>query len=271
MKRIFSLISIAVACVAFGGFAAESPRNYESDGEGEWNYCGFIEPETEWEVEVTDLSNPDSQVMTVFQKLSGFEEINGKEYMKLWVKVDDGEYSLASYIRVDLWAVIYALSPEDLERGECLIYDFNKLRSGEVTPINWDGTLSQESYKYNFGKTYQLWESCGIPYTAHEAVLYSSDDDNCDNPLGSVTWIRGIGSPAGFLNQCYALNSSVKTELIKVNTVCTGVVYEKTPAGITSVEESVISNNIKYRPDGTVFNDGDKGLYIMNGRKYIQR
>ena len=250
---------------------ASNPLHAES--ESQWKYIGFIEPGTKWEIDVTDLTDSDASVTKAIQWLDGSEEINGTEYMKLWVKIGDGEYSLASYIRCDRAEMcVYALSPDDVDHGECKNYDFSLIPGyREITPINWDGTLSKDSYVYHFDNTpTNSWESCGYKHPTMVVSIYSPDDANHESPLSSVTWIYGIGSQAGFLNQCYALYSGVKTELRKVSTDCSDVVFENNAAGITSAVETPVVNNIKYRLDGTLFRENEKGMYIMNGRKYIQ-
>jgi len=267
------LSAIMMLAVAFNGISAinSEPRDEEAGG---WNNIGFIEPGTKWEVEVKGVYVPEQPARNVVQWLYGEEEINGKEYTKLWVKIDDGEYTLASYIRIDTAEMeIYALSPDDMERGERRIYDFRP-HTGYRTlaAINWDGTLSAEDYIYHVDRHVAGGvESCGNSFSTWEVSIYRGSEEGEKIHLGSVTWIYGIGSTAGFLNQCYSIYDGFTTVLKKVETECSGVVYENNIAGITSVVDPQIENGIKYRPDGTLFKEGDKGIYIMNGKKYIQR
>ncbi len=271
VRNVLSVVMLLAA--TFNAISA-SDSSLRNEGESDWKYIGFIEPGTKWEVEVKGVDVSELPVTNVVQWLDGVEEINGKEYVKLWVKINDGEYDLASYIRIDNAEMeIYALSPDDMERGERRIYDFRP-HTGYRTlaAINWDGTLSAEDYIYHVDKHVAGgFESCGNDFSAWEVSIYSGSEDGEKIPLGDVTWIYGIGSPAGFLNQCYSINDGITSTLKRVETECSGVVYENNIAGITSVVAPEIINGIKYRPDGTLFRDGDKGIYIMNGKKYVQR
>ena len=268
-RSVFSLVMLLAATFNVVCASDDTPRVEESIV---WNNIGFIEEGTKWEVEVKGVNFMESPVINVVQWLDGVEEINGREYLKLWVKIDDGEYTLASYIRVDKAEMeVYALSPDDMERGERRIYDFRP-HSGYRTlaAINWDGTISAEDYIYHVDKyVANGFESCGISFSSWNVSIYSGSVEGERTCLGNVTWIYGIGSPAGFLNQCYSISDGVTSTLMRVVTDCSGVVYENNVAGISSVD-SEMANGIKYRPDGTLFREGDKGIYIMNGKKYVQ-
>ena len=55
-------------------------------------------------------------------------------------------------------------------------------------------------------------------------------------------------------------------------TSCSGIVYDAATAGIGNINAEVSTgDNVKYHIDGTLFREGDKGIYIMNGKKYIAR
>lgn len=78
----------------------------------------------------------------------------------------------------------------------------------------------------------------------------------------------------GFTNQLYSLCDDYETTLKRVITSCSGIVYDANQAGIGGInadDSEGIGNNVKYHIDGTLFREGDKGIYIMNGKKYIAR
>ena len=271
IKRMLMGLSLLLALpmVALAGHPCDlDPEN--------WQNILFIELGTSWESEVKSNLRPDAPVMKVVQSLDGIDEINGKTYLKLWVSIDDGEPVFKSYIRIDRHELIYALDPQRIDEGEKLIYSFSSKPSDEpISWLMWDGSLAEDE-EYEFVKTrnvnadveYADWE-----WAAYKVKLYpvgfKGEEDAC---VGAVTWYWGMGAASGFTNQLYSASSAYTSTLKRVGTSCNGVVYDVSGgAGVGTAIEDFPLDGTKYRIDGTPLSEGEKGIYIMNGKKYIAR
>lgn len=138
--------------------------------------------------------------------------------------------------------------------------------------MKWDGTLVDEPFNWKqFDGTDPGFTFNDIPYWYICGNIFSegSDTSDPDAKIGSTKWIYGIGSIAGFTNQCYSLFTEVTTTLKRVVTDCSGVVYEVDTNNIDEIVTERVDDSVKYRPDGTRFGENEKGLYIQNGKKYI--
>lgn len=258
-------------------FAATTFCNAYGDDENrvnnpEWQSIGYIQFGTIWEVEVFSNDNPDQSPVLVRQWLEDTETINGLEYMKLWSQPEGEEASLVSYIRIDISKneSIYAMSPQDIDAGESLIYCFrpSKDELAPVCPISINGDI------LDAGLTFKLLEKGFIsnfdyPFVTFEVGLYKEIDGG-QVYQGTTTWIRGLGTTSGFLNQCPGQFDNCTTVLRRAIFRDGTVVYENF-SGIDNVNPDQPSSHqgIRYRLDGTRFRDGDKGVYIMNGKKYV--
>lgn len=273
MRKKLILAFSVMLCMAFA-MSAQEP------GDPDWQNIYFIEPGTQWEVEVKSNVNPGEPAIQVTEWLEGSEMIDGKWYLKLWVKIGEEAPRMTTYIRMQVGpdARIYAMDPENMERGERLIYVFFYNRNMPEEPLaslNWDGTLSDEEYSFSM-KSGEGFENSGYKWGTEVASIYPSGaEKSAENCLGNVTWVYGLGGMCGFTNQCYAINSDYTTTLKRMVTHCSGVVYDSTGMnGIENIDaEDTMSptRNVKYHLDGTLFNEGEKGIYIMNGKKYIAR
>lgn len=271
MRKVLVIIS-AVLCMGFSSYA------HDPSDPG-WQNVGFIEPGTQWEVEVKSNINPEEPAMRVTEYLDGSELIGDKWYLKLWVKVGDETPRMTTYIRIQHspYLRIYAMDPENLERGDRLIYVLTagrNIQEEPLTSLNWDGTLSDEEYSFDIYCGDEL-ENNGNKWPTYTAFLFPWGADKTEeNILGNVTWIFALGGTHGFTNQCYSLSGDYTTTLKRIITECSGVVYDASgAAGVNYIDCDTMTDmrNIKYRIDGTVFHDGEKGIYIMNGKKYIAR
>lgn len=270
-KKIILLTVFAVVSV-LQGMSSETTAPEKCD-----QHIRYIEEGTTWEVEMKSNVDPESPAVSLTQSLEGSEIINDKEYLKLWLSIDGGEKELVSYIRISkVFQCVYALPVNNPDGEERLIYFYSKPAEEpkKLTPMKWDGTLVDESFNWKEGVgndpsfTYN-----DIPYWYKHVDIFpeGADSSDSDKKLSSVKWIYGIGSIAGFTNQCYSLFPEVTTTLKRVVTGCSGVVYEAGTNGISEITEDAVEGGIKYRPDGTRFGDNEKGLYIQNGKKYIAR
>lgn len=249
--------------------------NEPQHGDPDWQFIGYIELGTKWEMEVKSNIFADKKSFNVTQWLEGTEEINGQKYMKLWSQVEDETPQITTYLRIDMKTMcIYAISSENINMQECLIYDFYNRNKPDIpiVPIRWDGKLSDKSYLYTSTNDGELDFShlVGYKYSITKVSLYEIDDTETNNCVGEVKWYRGIGNPAGLTNQCYCLDTEYTTTLRKVYHCGVDLVYDMPVAGIGNITDTTSVDGIKYRPDGTRFNDGDKGIYIMNGKKYVR-
>lgn len=242
--------------------------------DSDFTYMLFIEPGTIWETEVKDLSNADENTFIIKQWLEDKTEVDGKTYFNLWTSIDGAQEDLTTLIRTDYTTQsVYALDPNNKEFGERLIYCFLGWNTPkEIAFINWDGTLSDIDYVCEF-KEYGDKLTLTDHATVNTYILNVSTkgEENKTESLGNVTWIYGIGSPAGFLNQLYCLESGYQTTLLKVSSHGDGVVYENNQGSIKNINTTKLQDGKKYHLDGTPFGEKDKGIYILNGKKYIRK
>lgn len=268
MTLVLMLTSVISGAVALGN--GHDPSD--------WQNIYFIELGTSWEVDVKSNVNPDEAVKKVVQRLDGTETINDCKYLKLWIKIDDAEEYLASYIRLDKSTMsAYALDPENIERGERMIYSYVRhFDAFSLTSMSWDGKLSEEEYTCLKNGDENI-ESCGYTWYGFKiSVFHEGSDITKDNLIGTTTWYDGFGGACGFTNQLSCLDENYTVILRRVITSCNGVIYENlpkpsTPNAIDAVYDENCGNNVKYHLDGTLFRDGDKGIYIVNGKKMIAR
>lgn len=263
------VLSILLTVGISAGFARD---NRPAD----WQNIYFIELGTKWEVEVKSNVDSDEPAKHVEQWLDGTETINDIQYLKLWISIDDNEAYLASYIRLEK-PFVYALDPNDIERGERLIYCLS-IKSSPLTlaAMSWDGHLSAEDYSCTIDYGEDI-SSCGWDWYGFKVTVNAPDNETYSgSSLCTATWYDGFGGAQGFTNQLYALDHDYTTILKRVTTTCNGVIYEdksneSTPNAIEGIKNESFSKSIKYHIDGTLFKEGEKGLYIMNGKKYIAR
>lgn len=269
-KKLILLAVIAVAAV-LPGLCLETAGPEKCD-----QHIRYIEEGTTWEVEMKSNLDPEAPVVSLKQSIEGAETINGKEYLKLWLSVDGGEKNLISYLRISRTLMsVYALPTDDKDGEERLIYNFGSPREAQIiTPMRWDGTLVDEPFSWNeCAGTDPGFTFNDIPYSYSYLDIFpeGADTSDPDAKIGSTKWIYGIGSIAGFTNQCYSLFPEVTTTLKRVVTGCSGVVYEADTNNIDEIVTERVEDGVKYRPDGTRFGENEKGLYIQNGKKYIAR
>lgn len=265
---LLAVLSVLFVLPVLSGETAGPEKSYQG--------IRYIEEGTTWEVEMKSNLDPEAPVVNLEQSIEGTEVINEIEYLKLWLSIDGGEKNLISYLRISRTLMsVYALPTDDKDGEERLIYNFGSPREAQIiTPMRWDGTLVDEPFSWNecagtdpdfTFNDIPYWYICGDIFPA------GADTSDPDAKIGSTKWIYGLGSIAGFTNQCYSLFPEVTTTLKRVVTGCSGVVYEAGTNGIGEIENDAVENGVKYRPDGTRFGENEKGLYIMNGKKYIAR
>lgn len=250
-------------------------ENENGEGSGS-NGIGLIESGTTWECEERLNAFSDMPMNKIVQTLDGTEEINGKTYIKLWVSTNDHSAKLRCYIRVDAQnGYVYALDPIRLEEGEKLIYSMYYQDTDEpVSWVLWDGFLMDRQYQFvaerdpgsDIENSGRVWEAQKVKLYP---VGFKGDESAC---LTEVIWYSGLGTLAGFTNQLYGVCEEHTSILKRVVSSRLGVVFEANEnAGVGIIEDNRVPEGIKYRIDGTRFQEGEKGMYIMNGKKYIAR
>ncbi len=277
-KSIFATLAAFAMILGFGmpANAADQPTPSEPG----WQHILFIESGTKWEMKVKSNVFTDESAFTATQWIDKYDEIDGRAYMELWSQTENDTPQLISYLRIE-GGRIFAISANDMQRGECLVYDFCRtdVTRDLLVPMNWDGTLSDKAYLYTSKSNGELDFSqlAGFKYQILSVSLFEEDDTDATDCVGTIDWYHGIGSPAGLTNQCYCLDSEYTSKLIKVYHNGSELVYDKsdeydTPqAAVEGIVDASCNDGVRYRPDGTRFNDGDKGIYIMNGKKYVAR
>lgn len=222
---------------------------------------GYITGGTEW------YTNGYGAYGEEIVRLEGCEMIDNMEYYKIMNSRSDSEFQLTGYLRVDGEKVYIRL----LESGadDKLLYNFALSIDKGCTfyPLAPWGDIPQSFYaRCAYVDTF---ESAGNEFTKYVMDIYEDSDWSKNNYFGKSVWIYGIGCEDGLLNLTSDLYYNF-TPLQKV--VSQGqVVYaiDNTSVETIGLDEEY-GTSVKYRPDGTVFNDGDKGMYIYKGKKYIR-
>ncbi len=254
------LKAFCVICLVLLGGAAYGQENET------WPFIGFIEEGTKWELEV---SNVDFQeTVSVSQTLKDTEVINGKTYIKLWSSIEGGEANLVSYIYIDVInQSVYALDPNAIDRGERMIYTFMPAvpESTKIACISWDGKISETDYFIRKSGTESYVRYEGYSYSKRTIELYSDEDMNEGSLLGKVEWIRGIGNPTGFLNQCYSLDPDVNVILKRVIADETLIVYDSATLSVNTIDSDVEKTIDKiYDINGRNIPELVKGINIIH-------
>lgn len=268
MNRIVILIFLALINIGARIWASNQtvPNNDPSDPD--WQNLAYIEEGTVWEIEV-QYNHPNSEPFNVKQWLDGTEDINGRTYLKYWSQVEGEDAQLILYVRLVRGKnQAFCMAPDDPDHNEYLLYQFNyQQEPAEIASVGWDGTISDKKLKFSADSGSDL-EYSELKYYGWDVSLYDTSNNDC---LDSVEWLLGMGTTHGFLNQCYSLETEYTTTLKRLLHCGNEVIYDNTTANIDNIQIDNTGSNIKYRADGTLFREGDKGLYIMNGKKYIAR
>lgn len=244
--------------------------------DNQYDFIMFIENGSVWEVELASNTEPESAISHVEYTLQDYEIINEVRYHKLFMSVDGDTPTLISYLNINRFdKTIYALDPNNIEAGESLIYNFSAALPETdriVAYMDWDGSISQTKYHFTM-KTESYLSFSDYQYGKFNISLYPNSMHNAEEQICETTWYEGVGTLHGLTNQIPALNPDITTTLIRLTSPCNGVVYEQNLTGSveTLVEPASSGDGIKYRIDGTRMQEGEKGIYIMNGKKYINR
>lgn len=257
MKRF--LLILAALSVSTTGFTA----NYFIEGM-HW-MLNILPPKTGPE-------DPVSYPLTMY--IDGKEKIAGKTALKLWgIRTDiNCEPQLVSYIYTEMDKVYFLSDYNGSSNGKwVLLYDFG-LMLGESTEIGymcdyWETSPFKSNIKC-IDKEFKTSE--GIRYRSMKILETPVEEDY--HSEFTLEWIDGVGSIYGpDFNGTFFLVGNHSSRLLKAMLNNT-ILYD---SGMSGVEETLADpaqgNAPRYKPDGTPFNDGDTGIYIQNGQKYIAR
>lgn len=156
-------------------------------------------------------ATPIEEYMTIHYTLAEPGEMAGKECLKLY-RTDNNDpatRTLQSYIHVDGDKVYFL---RDLASGQWkLMYDFS-IKAGETCAVE------------------QFRDFANVPYDHPFTLTCLSETESTktlEGEYAKVTWLTGIGNPAGVADNIYELFSGGQSQLIKV-TSAGKTVYENT-------------------------------------------
>lgn len=283
MKRIILLVTLAVACVC--GVSAK----YLEKGMTQYSYVKnsrFGEPVSEfstrlvWEDDTIVGGETYYKVVYYedFKRLGdNLEEKSAPKLMAL-MREDDGK--------------IYCI--KDMANGATtgyVIYDFDIQPGEEVSFCDAGWLFRPAEYMNDFFKTAELVaerkvKSAGKELDAveiQETYWATFQPEKRKNPYTYI-WIKGAGFMYGDLLTNEFIYGTADPDVvvdhsIKVLYAADGSVIcdygdielvEET-AGVSQVDVETVGDGVKYNIDGTVHQQGQKGMYILNGQKYMER
>ena len=237
----------------------------------------------QWELKAFSAPSPSPQSWNVLQYLNGNDFVAGKECLKFYSGIveENKPVPLLTYIHTDGDKVYFlALKPgEDRDNGVwTLLYDFS-LAPGEQTSIGYM-TWNDASYNPERSSVITCISEVGArPDSDGNTIMLMSEampgtTATPDGDKETNRWIKGIGSVYGVCaNGGYYLDGAGSSVLVRATlngkVLCgSGSAALETP----SVGGDGADNATPcYKPDGTRFNPGDKGIYIKDGKKHLAR
>lgn len=171
----------------------------------------YFTENTVWEEIARPRVKPNEEYMTIHYTLAEPGEMAGKECLKLYrtENNDPSTRTLQSYIHVDGDKVYFL---RDLASGQWkLMYDFG-VQVGGTYDINHFVDFSNTPYDRPFTLT---------------CTSETESTKTLEGEYDKVTWLTGIGNPAGVTANLYELYCGGESHLIKV-TSAGETVYENT-------------------------------------------
>lgn len=275
MKRIFNWV--IMTCIIITNFAPTSAygdTDFPINEEDGMPAIGHIGPGARWEFELINKETPTEPAIQITERLGEIIPINGIYYCQLFTSSNGENEELLCYVRISFLKQTIKALPLDYENAEEYLIYSQQVR--ESWPANYtysylgiDGSLSNQEYNIN-EINHNYIKCCDYNYLSLTYNVYSNN--GADRELiGSTNWINGIGTECGLINNLSCLDPKYTPHLLRMYNTNNQLVYEAQSADIYQLETPIISNTIKYHPDGSIFREGDKGIYIQNGKKYIQR
>ena len=252
---------------------AQVKLNSYEDGTKDFETIGFIKPGTTWELIALKLNDPPSSIFDYYpviikEWIEETEEIDGKIYMKVsWAsELYNYEDVQTYYIRCEGEKVFF-LNKSESNENEKLLFDYSIKQNEEIMIDGIHlGSIPKESPLIGKCKEISNKMNCNREFKMYDIDFYSNQAPQYS--YSGIKWIKGIGSNVGILDN-YLLHESYLSKVYDNGEL----VYKYPEADITNILLENIKNskdNKKWKLDGSPFNDSEKGLYIMNGKKYIR-
>lgn len=226
---------------------------------------------TVWVQEEFGTSSPELITGLNTFVIEGDTLINGKTYMKLY-NISDEEPSrkiLMNCLRKDGDKIFFL--PYKGATEEVLMYDFG-MKEGDTAEIGFlPPILNEESYAVRTQIKCVGISAMTIGDNEFEIMELEEYNDDFSMCWGKGKWIKGVASMNGLTrNGNFELDGG-GSNLIRV-VVDEQTIIELPTLSIDSITaEPKAADGLRYKLDGTLFQDGDKGFYIQNGKIYIKR
>lgn len=227
---------------------------------------------TQWICEASGTQTPEPTITRYVLFIEGDTLINDKSYMKLYRAGDETpeDKTLANCLRKE-GDRIYFL-PYRGATEEVLMYDFGMQvgESAEIGLMPYYWTETSKAVMTTVKCTgYSSVSLNGQEYEVMELEEYSDDGYN----FGNGQWIKGMSSTKGLDGNGYFMVEGGSSRLLKV-IVDGETVYDAEPLAdieMTATPEGGDAEEIRYKLDGTIFDESDTGFYIQNGRIRIKK
>lgn len=203
----------------------------------------FFKDGTKWEVSYTSTSTEHINPSISTFSLEGATTVDGVRALQLFETSDNSTSTgtLISYIREEQGKVWFW---HDYTKQWLLLYDFN-LKEGESSQVyrffDMKYQYNPSAYKFKCVKTETI---NGFEYMHLEQYLPDSDINGC---IDEGTWIKGLGSVDGIVNNVFGLDGGASkllevsykgASIYKANT--TGIEVTKTSATNVTVVNGVL-------------------------------
>lgn len=205
--------------------------------------------------------------------IEGSESINGTEYLNIFTATEKNEYQNPTkrHIRTEGNKVFFLNeeNPEDIK--EVLMFDFDiEIGTEPQTSAVFCGNMMTEMSSSL--KCLEINQESSEGNTLETFLMELSLDGHSEGPwVQPIRWIKGIGSEAGPLDNVIGPDMG-GSRLITVSHNG-NLVYKYTGSSeVNQILDSqeTIRNGTKYHLDGSIFREGDTGVYIQNGHKFYK-
>lgn len=296
IKTVLCIIALMLICIS--GFA-QTPKIDDVYRVGtRFKYVYTYHPggcviEDENEDDIIDDSSENREVSELM--FTREEIIDGVKYLCLSElhSIDDkGPYKDRCFMRVENNKVYKRPINDNLELPgwNFPVYDFD-VQSSEIIKVCSEIYKAVPSYavflrctgREEVSVAERQYEKIHVIYNlkidaAETDISEVENDANFDYYYSFSHWINGIGDSVSLLDtpnekyqQFWGQHTLVQVENNGEIYYDSGEIEKPTEGGVESVdaESSAQGDGVKYRIDGTRYVDGEKGIYIQNGKKYV--
>lgn len=252
----------------------DSKESSTNNNSSEVESTNYICEGTLWVTSYLDfgetLSFDDLKIFTSKKWIEGSEEINGRTYMKVWSASEKHDFMTEgpNYIRTE-GERVYMLKPQNHE--EKLLFDFS-LSPGDFVDIDivYGGAMSEYGDIYSMECVDKIIEeNSGNMFHVISFNAHKNGELLDPSFFGKIKWIKGIGSNAGLLDNFISPEEGGFT---LTSVYHDGkLIYASDLSSINDIRINNIesANSPKYHLDGTPYVNGESGIFIKNGKKYI--